>query len=218
MVININYYHIKNSPGVKFRAILILRQQKSSNIVFTFLFLKKIIAISLLLIVSFSQLGYYVIYRIQQHLIEEEIEAIIFASTPETSFEVFDLAQNSNNIRWKKEGKEFMLHGEMYDVAKIKKVQGKTLLYCLNDKKEKQLLRHFEKAMKHDSGSSKPGKNSIKFQISDFTNIDTEKTTVSFVNIEKIIPFSITILHCQFKEITAPPPKSLSCLFFYRFP
>lgn len=136
------------------------------------------------------------------------MEELIFASTPETQFEVFDLGQNGNNIKWEKEGKEFMLNGEMYDVAKIKKVNDRILLYCLNDKKEKELLRHFEKAMKHDSNSSKPGKNSIKFQLSDFTIADTAKTIATILIIEKTIPLSGTTLHSRFKEITAPPPKA----------
>lgn len=153
-------------------------------------------------------MGYYVVYRIQQHRIKEEMEELIFASTPETQFEVFDLAQNSSAIKWEKEGKEFMLNGEMYDVAKIKKVNGRILLYCLNDKKEKELLRHFEKAMKHDANSSKPGKNSIKFQLSDFTFVATEKSTVAIIPVEKINVFFNTILHSPFLEITVPPPKA----------
>ena len=69
-------------------------------------------------------------------------------SVSATSFEVFISEEHGNNMQWKDDGKEFTLNGEMYDVAKVKKVNGKTVLYCVNDKKEKELLSNFIKAIK----------------------------------------------------------------------
>jgi hypothetical protein len=169
--------------------------------------LKKLITILFLTILFFSQVGYYFIYRFQQHLLKEEMEAQLFANIPENDLEVFDLDENKSSINWEEEGKEFSLNGELYDVAKIKKVNGKILLYCLNDKKEKQLLQHFTKAVKNDSNNSKSGKHSIKFQFSDFTVTSIEKANnLSILLVKKTIVFNAPLL-TSVREIKAPPPK-----------
>src|SRR4051812_27755727 len=109
---------------------------------------RKIIAISFLLIISFSHLGYYCIYRFHQYQLKEEMEARIFEHISDADLEVFELQKNSSDIEWEEEGKEFILQHELYDVVKIKIVGAQTLLYCINDKKEAQLIRDYSKALK----------------------------------------------------------------------
>ena len=88
-------------------------------------------------------MGYYFIYQYQLRQVKREMKAQLFAQLPETSFKVI-IAENHTNLQWQDDdGKEFTLNGEMYDVAKIKKKNGKTELYCLLDKKEKELLKNF---------------------------------------------------------------------------
>ena len=56
--------------------------------------------------------------------------------------EVISLSGNKE-IYWEEKGKEFMFKGEMYDVVKTKTVNGKVMLYCINDKKEKALVDNY---------------------------------------------------------------------------
>jgi hypothetical protein len=79
--------------------------------------------------------GYRFIYLIQQHLIKEQAEQQLLSTISDDQFEQINADDNLKNIVWEEEGKEFFLNGQMYDVAKKEIVNGKTILYCLNDKR-----------------------------------------------------------------------------------
>ena len=49
----------------------------------------------------------------------------------------------------------------MYDVVKTKTVNGKVMLYCINDKKEKELVDNYNLVTKQNSSSDKKGKNTV---------------------------------------------------------
>jgi hypothetical protein len=170
--------------------------------------LKKTIAISFLLILCVSQLGYYFIYHFQQIQVKREIKTKIFAALSESAFEIFIAEENIDAIKWEEDGKEFSLHGELYDVAKIKKINGKTLLYCVNDKKEKELLNNFIKAIKASTNNGKSGKHTLKFQLTDYTIIPIEKNAeVRLLCNQKFICYNSS-LHTAITEINTPPPKA----------
>jgi len=109
--------------------------------------LKKTITISFLLLLFFSQMGYYFFYMFQQHQIKEAVKHELLAKLPESSLEIIDANAQKNDIEWEEEGKEFYLHGQMYDVAFIKISNGKKLIYCLNDSKEEGLMKRFANAV-----------------------------------------------------------------------
>ena len=114
-------------------------------------------------------------------------------------------------IQWEEEGKEFYLHGELFDVAKIKKAAGKTFIYCINDKKEEKLLQDLAQTIKSqtdNNGSGKSGKYEIKFQITDLTikhleNISVFDPALSY----RYFSFDAELL-TSFKKIKVPPPRA----------
>jgi len=63
----------------------------------------------------------------------------------------------NNNIRWEESGKEFSLNGEMFDVVRSKTVNGKTILYCLNDTKEQEIINQYNNQTKNNSSAGKKG-------------------------------------------------------------
>jgi hypothetical protein len=74
------------------------------------------------------------------------------------------VAEENDSFRWEEEGKEFYQDGQLYDVVKSVTTGGKTVLYCINDKKEEELIRAFSKALRNRRSSRKQ---KINFQISD---------------------------------------------------
>ena len=89
------------------------------------------------------------------------MERELLAKIPESSLELIIAEQYKNKLEWEEKNKEFSLNGEMYDVAKIKIIDGKTHLYCINDKKEKQLLDNLVGAV-NKNHDNKQGRNNIK--------------------------------------------------------
>ena len=63
----------------------------------------------------------------------------------------------NNNIRWEEKGKEFSMNGELFDVVRTKTINGKTILYCLNDTKEQQIINEYNNQTKNNSSTGKKG-------------------------------------------------------------
>jgi hypothetical protein len=168
--------------------------------------LKKALASSLLLILFTSQVGYYFIYTIQQHIIKEGVENELLAHIPESSLEVFIAEELGDKIVWEEQNKEFSIDGILYDVARIKKSDGKTFLYCINDKQEKQLLDSLAKAV-NANHSNKQEKNSIKSLLVDLVCMSDEEEPGTFSSLSTYSSFNITLVSL-FKEINSPPPKA----------
>jgi hypothetical protein len=170
--------------------------------------LKKTITISFLLLLLFSQAGYYLIYKLQQHQIKESVKQELLSRLPESSLEIIDANANKNDIEWEEKNKEFYLHGQMYDVAFIKVADGKKLIYCINDNKEEDLLKRFANAVKsvnEQSNSGKDGQHEVKFQLSDFLIPDLQIITISEPVPAKYVDYSSPLIN-NITELFTPPP------------
>ena len=167
---------------------------------------KKILAVAFLSILFTSQVGYYFIYTIHQYIIKEEIERELLAYIPDSSLEVFVAEEFGDKIVWEEENKEFSIEGVLYDVARIKKNDGKTFLYCINDKQEKQLLDGLAKAVNANHGN-KQEKNNIKSLLVDLVCMSDDEEPGLFS-----VPFTYSCFHVDlvssFEEINIPPPKA----------
>lgn len=171
--------------------------------------MKKTLPIFIVFLLFFSQIGYRFIFLIQQHQLKEAAEERLFNTLNDSQFELIDAA--SNGLEWEEEDKEFSLNGQMYDVAKKEVVNGKTILYCLNDKKEEELLNNLTKTIKDstDNSSGKDGKHNLKFQFADFTILTASTLTDQSFAINEYPEFTASIYKVVKKVITPPPNHNL---------
>ena len=169
--------------------------------------IKKLITISFLLLLFFSQLGYHFIYTIQQEEAKEEAKEKLLALLPDAALKMIDA--NEHEIKWEEEGKEFYLYGQLYDVAKVKIINGKKILYCLNDKKEEQVLKDLSNSVQSGTDqntNNKPGQHLVKFQLADFILFTEKITTVYQPARQKHVDGTAAIVY-TIKEVNTPPPK-----------
>ena len=96
----------------------------------------------------------------------------------------------------------------MYDVVKTKTVNGKVMLYCINDKKEKELVDNYNLVTKHNSSSDKKGKNTIHNSFNLFV-YQGEKNGEQFA-IHDLNKFYSIVPHLTqgIDDNTSPPPKA----------
>ena len=134
------------------------------------------------------------------------MERELLAYIPDSSLEVFVAEEFGDKIVWEEENKEFSIEGVLYDVARIKKSDGKTFLYCINDKQEKQLLDGLAKAVNANHGN-KQEKNNIKSLLVDLVCMNDDEGPGIFS-----VPFTYSCFHVNlvssFEEINIPPPKA----------
>ena len=144
--------------------------------------------------------------RHSQKVQKESIKEKIIAQLKEEDLEVVSFS--NKNIYWEEEGKEFYLNGEMYDVVKTKTINGKLMLYCINDKKEKQLIDNYNSITKNNSSSDKKGKNIVDNSINLFVYSEEESTRESFrISLNKYSSF-ISPLAQNTAGKFSPPPKA----------
>lgn len=138
------------------------------------------------------------------------MEKELLAKIPESSLQVIIAEEHSTKIVWEEKNKEFSIDGVMYDVASIKKTDGKTYLYCINDKKEKELLDNLVKAVRsaNDNNSNRQSGNSIKIQFPDLIADKNETEPSALVSINpQYISFNVDLV-TSVKEVSSPPPKA----------
>jgi len=134
------------------------------------------------------------------------MERELLAHIPESSLEVIIAEQHGDKIVWEEKNKEFSIDGVLYDLARIEKSGGKTFLYCINDKKEKQLLDNLAKAV-NTNHDNKQEKNSIKSFLIDIVCMNNEEVISFLSGPSQYSCFNVTLVF-SFEEINIPPPKA----------
>ena len=169
--------------------------------------LKKLSLIVIIAVLAYSQVGYYFVMRHHQHEQKEFIKEKILRELKDEELEIITL-DDPQKIYWEEDGKEFLLNGQMFDVVKARTVNGKQILYCINDKKEKALIDNYNLITKHNSSPDKKGKNSFDNSFNLFVDLNERGNT--------LYPGTVAIAFCCFdsqlcentSELLSPPPKA----------
>jgi hypothetical protein len=107
--------------------------------------LKKIVPFIVLWLFLTGSGGYFIAFKLRQYINYHAIENKIINSHNRINQDilVFTIG-NATGIKWIRKQKEFIYHGQMYDIVSIK-ISGKHVYYyCINDTKEKKLKTEFE--------------------------------------------------------------------------
>ena len=142
------------------------------------------------------------------------MEQQLLSETPESSMKVFDAEANKTAIIWEEEGKEFLLNGKMYDVAKTKIIGGKTYLYCVSDNKEDQVLQDRSNAVRsglEQNSGNNLNSHTVKFTMSECTLPKRDDVLLSTVVLPGgYVPFVVAICSTT-KKVNTPPPNFILC-------
>ena len=95
-------------------------------------------------------------------------------------------------------------------MGKKKIINGKTILFCLNDKKEEQLIAQMsskEKANADNASGNRDGKYTIKFQLPDFTGPDQITALVTLPVIKSYREYTAPV-RSSIKKVNTPPPNN----------
>jgi hypothetical protein len=157
----------------------------------------------MIIILLFNVCGYFILYDVLQAKTHREIKARINAGINEKELTVIELnSLNAAEIHWIEADKEFTWHGNMYDVVKSDIKNGVKQIYCLNDTKERKLIKEFEDKNDQAQKTRKLLTNfSLVFLPQPSSNpFITESTDQDFFTRQSYIKSKI-------REIADPPPK-----------
>jgi hypothetical protein len=166
---------------------------------------RKYISIALTIIVLFNLGGYYLMFCIAQYNIRKEIKKEIINGLNNKDLTLIIVPFNDeSNLCWIESNKEFRYKGEMYDVVKIQNQCQKKYYYCINDRKEKQLIANYDKNHNTKKDSGKKIKNLFNFFLYQQKSVVIKYTDTSD------LPFAAIKVLYKLRTITihSPPPKS----------
>jgi hypothetical protein len=157
-------------------------------------------------------MGYYLVFCIQQYCMREEMMEKIIKNLPDKNLTVIQITnENRRKLKWVEKNKEFKFNGKLYDLARVITQGDTSLLYCVNDRQEEQLIANLEEHIQKDNDSQIPKNKRI-------SNIQ-ERLIKDYFSFEYILELDRTAREFIFKstsenlvlmypEIKTPPPKN----------
>ena len=171
---------------------------------FTFVRLKRIIAILLLILFAYGTIGYYISFEVEKTAVRHEIKQRIKQGVPTSDLTIIKDDVTNSRLNWIKPSKEFRLNGKMYDVVS-KRIEGNIIYYsCINDTQEEELFKTLDEQVNKEMNNT-DSETRVKTPLKDY--IPAERFTpkqagVSFMS-NPLIP---NIYQPPYPELETPPP------------
>ena len=107
--------------------------------------LKKIIPVGLLLAFLINTMGFFVIFKYNQFLLQQEMFTLIRSGKFHREMVLLKIYHPEHSRGFiRHNSREFSWHGRMYDIVIEHHAGDTTLFYCLHDKKEEALINRFQ--------------------------------------------------------------------------
>jgi len=178
------------------------------------MFLKRFYIATMLVVFIFNAIGYVALYEYQNFQNEQNVAAILRGVYRKPDLVKFELSQSEfNQLSIHSESKEFIFHGNVYDIVSSKIVNGKHLMTCYNDTKEKSLKNQYKNLVRENGNSDKSSKGLLLKKVlgdyyCQFQVIPNEKITISAVNdAHKALFYQLVSIETGFPSKEIPPPK-----------
>lgn len=171
--------------------------------------MKKTATISILVILFYSQLGYYGQFVMQQLVLKEEAREAWVAALPDRCFFRVRLDDVNAAGHWEEEGRECWYKNHLYDVIRRKTEGGAVWLYCMDDEREARLIRQSgEVTHANNDRPDKKAGHSLLLGVGDWlADVAAIKMDRPLAAVEHHFGFRRRLLSVGYTEIVAPPPK-----------
>lgn len=172
-------------------------------------YLRRTISISFIVLLFLSQAGYYVYYAAQRNAARQEMKEQLETGIPQNA--LVQIVLEDNSLKWVEPGREFYLDGKLFDVASVSKQGEKTLLNCVSDNKESDVMQGLAKFLKAGTDTNTDGKTSghlLKFLLSDYIVQSHEKLFLSVQLTGLRHAIYDAVIHSVVTEVNAPPPRA----------
>lgn len=175
---------------------------------------QRLIALFILFTMLVKIGGYYPIFMVERWHIRKEIKRSIKSSIPEKDLHRISFSKSTGEINWVREGKEFSVNGQMYDIVKSEECLDTIHYYCISDDEETELFAHLDertkKQMENDPAAARrPVKQLLKIVTSLFYLPVTEQFNGSFSSRFKGHSAYSVFYPSVYYEKATPPPKTI---------
>ena len=159
-------------------------------------------SVFILLLLSLVNLLSFWYFKLMQYQIKTEVKQTITKGVYKDALTAVDAS--NKNIKWIEANKEFYLNFHMYDIVYKEKKGDKTIFYCIDDSKEKQLIDNFTRTNKNHKNSLKIIVKLISMQYVPVSYTFDGNLTVNKVTF--IIPGKF--YSSVYDDLDTPPPQA----------
>ncbi|MGZ4034183.1 MAG: hypothetical protein ACXVPU_04410 [Bacteroidia bacterium] len=173
--------------------------------------MKKILPPVLLAIFLFNVAGYFIVFKIEQSQVKDEIESEIKAGVNTEDLTIITINKTDlSSIQWTESNKEMRYKDALYDVVKSCDSEKTITYYCINDTKEESLFASLDNHINTHVVANKTDKNSKK-SVENFVKLyfpsKQKAEAIAVINVSaNHLPFHL-IFTSAIIEKNAPPPE-----------
>lgn len=163
----------------------------------------------ILCIVTMHGAGTWLLFKVRQCQIRNEVRERIREEVPEEALVKFSEGKSSGDIVWVEED-EFQHEGVLYDVlSRDTTVSGEVILLCIRDGEESDLYAWMEKVVKDRMGKSAEdaGQEELSDSLSKIMPLQLPRILFSQGNALNISIGSQPVYHSPGQGIECPPPE-----------
>ena len=171
------------------------------------MFLKRSLALIILVAFLFNLMGYYPYFVVLQYHIKNQIKSQIRENLDKDILIEISFNKSKNEQpTWVRQGKELIYGGKYYDIVSVLRKGSISVFYCIDDKKETCLVNQFMKSSKNRlrqvAVAFLHSLMQVKYSENDNQDIcfDTSKPIKHFITNSSI--------HSRVVEFDTPPPKA----------
>ena len=110
--------------------------------------MKKYASFIMLFVFLFITNGYFLYFKYLQYDLRHEMQMEMRNIHEKELIRIVLSPAHTKEIRWIRKNKEFLYRGKMYDVVRRETRDGHTVLYCLNDVREHELMKRFRRTQR----------------------------------------------------------------------
>ncbi len=173
--------------------------------------MKRVAAILIVLLFAFQSAGVFLLFQVKQQEIRSEIKQRIKQGVPEEELVVLTfpnavLKSSGDDFRWIHE-REFIYHGQLYDIVKRVPGSDSTTFHCISDEEETLLFKNLDHMVNREMGKDKT--RSGKTQTMLYLFLPEQSADMRLFSSHPVIticPYTFTSITCELR-CDFPPPK-----------
>jgi hypothetical protein len=172
--------------------------------------MRAILTILLMFVFAYLQVGYYFHSLSKRAEAKSEFKEKMASTLCEDAYTRFSWDSIKAAVQWEEEGEEFWLDGQLYDVVSKQIINGKTLLVCLNDTKEEEIVnRQLKLTLNNTHNLPNKSSHSIQFNFPDFILTESTSCQTSGTTASNKLSLYVISLHTHIADPDFPPPQAV---------
>ncbi len=173
--------------------------------------MKRVAAISIVLLFAFQSVGVFLLFHLRQQEIRSEIKSRVKQGVPEEELVVLTipnalLKSSGDRFRWIHE-REFIYHGQLYDIVKRVPGNESTTFHCISDEEETRLFKNLDHMVNREMGRDKTRSGKTQVVLHLFVPAQAgDMRMFSSYPVIAICPYTFSSITCHL-QCDLPPPK-----------